>query len=424
MLIEFRVANHRSIREEQILSMEAHGKFDDPADERPRQTSHKQPLLPVAALYGANASGKSNVLSAFDFMQDAVLWSSRGWEPDDGIPREPFAWGTPLNEPSLFEVHFVVKQSRYRYGFVVDDRIVREEWLDAWPNSRKERWFHRDEQRFTFGTRLQDVPKVIEEATRPNALFLSTAVQLKQDRLLPIMQWFSNIYVILPSGPGRRPSTEIPREIRRLLPTRKFRRPTVSEGPSLLLQLHKADPRHRQQFIEFIKQADIGVLDIRLVPDSGRASGYRTILKHACEVEDAWLDLEEESQGTQTLYAMTSHFLAAVENGSLVLVDELEASLHPKIAEAIVRQFNSPETNPHGAQLIFTTHDTNLLGNLDGDPPLRRDEVWLTEKDASGGTVLYPLTDLKPRKAENLERGYLQGRYGAIPFLNFNLAPR
>lgn len=103
--------------------------------------------------------------------------------------------------------------------------------------------------------------------------------------------------------------------------------------------------------------------------------------------------------------------------GGLLVFDELERGLHPALAQQIIRQFNDPRTNPRNAQIIFTTHDTNLLGTMFGEPALRRDQVWLTEKDAEGATVLYPLTDYKPRKAENLERGYLQGRYGAIPFV-------
>lgn len=422
MLIEFRAANHRSIREEQVLSMEAHGKFDDPADERPREVkNHAKPLLPVAALYGANASGKSNILSAFDFMRDAVLTSSRIWAPEEGVPRDPFVWGNIRNEPSLFEVHFVTEESRYRYGFVVDDQTVREEWLDAWPNSKKQRWFTRDEQRFTFGPRLQDVPKVIEEATRPNALFLSTAVQLSQQSLEPIYRWFRNMHGLFPVDASRgRRSTYRHHRHAAIQIIRDW-----TAGQSQMFDMEDGSkPLDGRQYVEFMRQADIGILDIRSIRDESRRERFRIELKHACDVDNAWLALEEESQGTQTLFDMTMPLLAAVENGSLVFVDELEASLHPKIAEAIVRQFNSPETNPRGAQLIFTTHDTNLLGNLDGDPPLRRDEVWLTEKDASGGTVLYPLTDLKPRKAENLERGYLQGRYGAIPFLNFDMTPQ
>ncbi len=132
--------------------------------------------------------------------------------------------------------------------------------------------------------------------------------------------------------------------------------------------------------------------------------------------------MEQESQGTQTLFRIGMPILEAIETGSVLLVDELESSLHPALAREIVRQFNDLASNPHKAQLIFTTHDTNLLGDMLGDPVVKRDQIWLTEKDNQGATVLYPLTDYKPRDAENLERGYLQGRYGAIPFLgNFSL---
>jgi AAA15 family ATPase/GTPase len=109
--------------------------------------------------------------------------------------------------------------------------------------------------------------------------------------------------------------------------------------------------------------------------------------------------------------------LRALEDGNPLVVDELEASLHPILALQIVKLFNNPLQNPKNAQLLFTTHDTNLLGSILDGPALRRDQVWLTEKDKSGATVLYPLTDFQPRRSENLERGYLQGRYGAIPFL-------
>ena len=139
--------------------------------------------------------------------------------------------------------------------------------------------------------------------------------------------------------------------------------------------------------------------------------------QHQNDAGDAWLPLEEESRGTHTLFQLALPILVAIEQGLLVVVDELEASMHPNLAEHLVRQFNDPVTNPRNAQLIFTTHDTNLLGNLSGSPVLRRDQVWLTEKDTDGASVIYPLTDYKPRQDENVERGYVQGRYGAIPYL-------
>ena len=181
-------------------------------------------------------------------------------------------------------------------------------------------------------------------------------------------------------------------------------------------------------FRTLLRNADLGILDLRVnksesddLPRRSRTRGIQ--LKHQSEFDDAWLPLEDESRGTQTLFRLALSILQAIEEGGILLVDELEASLHPALAQQIVRQFNDPVANPRNAQLIFTTHDTNLLGTTLGEPALRRDQVWLTEKDNEGATVLYPLTDYKPRKAENLKRGYLQGRYGAIPFLgDFHLA--
>jgi len=180
-------------------------------------------------------------------------------------------------------------------------------------------------------------------------------------------------------------------------------------------------------FRGLLKKADVGIVDLRVEKngtDDKRRGVPRFFLRHQSKSDDAWLPLEEESRGTQMLFHMALSILQVLQNGGVLLVDELERSLHPMLAREIIRQFNDPTANPQNAQIIFTTHDTNLLGTTCGEPALRRDQVWLTEKDVEGATVLYPLTDYKPRKAENLERGYLQGRYGAIPFLgDFLVAP-
>jgi AAA15 family ATPase/GTPase len=162
-------------------------------------------------------------------------------------------------------------------------------------------------------------------------------------------------------------------------------------------------------------------VDIRLERNESNDGYSRTqyFLQHVVStVEDnAWLPLDEESHGTQTMFRIALPILSALDTGSVLLVDELESSLHPLLAIQIVKLFNNPATNPKNAQLIFTTHDSNLLGTTLGPSVLRRDQVFLTEKSDEGASVVYPLTDYKPRKSENLERGYLQGRYGAIPFL-------
>ena len=175
-------------------------------------------------------------------------------------------------------------------------------------------------------------------------------------------------------------------------------------------------------FRALLQNADVGILDVKVEYDERKTTNHtfktpRFVFRHTTESADAWLPLEAESRGTQTLFRMALPIIQAMRTGGTLVVDELEASLHPMLAAKIIQQFNDPKTNPKNAQLIFTTHDTNLLGRTFDEPLLRRDQVWFTEKDKNGATILYPLTNYKPRKAENLERGYLQGRYGAIPFL-------
>ena len=209
MLVEFRVENHRSLRDEQVLTMEA-GRVGNDADPRPRRVpGHAQSLLPVAGLYGANASGKSNVLSALAFMRDAVLYSHRHWSPDEGVPRDPFAWGPARTAPSMLEVTVLVDGVRYEYGFSASDDCFLEEWLYAWPNGKKQVWFERDSNAFKFGDHLTGENRLIEDVTRPNALFLSAAVQHRHTQLLPIFSWFGSLEPIkLPVGrhslPGHR----------------------------------------------------------------------------------------------------------------------------------------------------------------------------------------------------------------------------
>ncbi len=422
MLIEFRVENHRSLRDEQVLTMEA-GRVGDDADRRPRRVQgYGESLLPATALYGANASGKSNVLSALAFMRNAVILSQRAWSPDEGVPREPFAWGPKRHEPSLFEVSFLCADVRYQYGFLASDEAFLEEWLYAWPNGKKQTWYTRDITKpINFGENLKGENKLIGEVTRPNALFLSAAAEHGHPQLTRIFSWFGSLQVVNVSvgGGGRFVASGMRTES---WLARQLEDAAIEARQQMLFSREALDETLLDRFRALLRNADIGIVDLRVSKnesdDSPRLSRSRRIqLKHQSEVDDAWLLLEDESRGTQTLFRLALPILQTVEEGGILLVDELEASLHPALAHHIVRQFNDPTANPRNAQIIFTTHDTNLLGTTVGEPALRRDQVWLTEKDNEGATVLYPLTDYKPRKAENLERGYLQGRYGAIPFL-------
>ncbi len=419
MLIEFRVENYRSLREEQVLSMEA-GRGGDASDDRPRHVAGVNlDLLPVVALYGANASGKTNVLSALAFMRDAVLESANKWNPDEAIPRVPFAWGASKSQPSLFEVTFELDSIRYQYGFQLTEESIVEEWLFAWPHGKKQTWFERDGSTFKFGENLQGDNKLLQGVTRKNALFMSTAAQFGHPQISSIVKWF-HTFELLNLDLGHNST---------------FKDFHTEFGIAELFgSLHKGflktftEPellRHR--FMTLLRTADLGINDIKVESrktTDGRPPFEIIQINHQAGDDDAWLRASQESKGTQTLLRFALPIVQAIQTGSVLLCDELESSLHPVMAQTIVRQFNDPVTNPLNAQLIFTTHDTNLLGTTLGDEPaLRRDQVWLTEKNAEGATVLYPLTDFKPRKQENLERGYIQGRYGAVPYLGrFTLA--
>ncbi len=421
MLIEFRVENHRSIREEQALTLVA-GRGGDPDDSRPRRVSGvADPLLPAAALYGANASGKSNLLMAMAFLRDAVMYSHRSWSPEGGVPRDPFAWGD-VATPSLFEMTAVIDGTRFEYGFTTDGLAFLEEWLHAWPLGHKQVWFERERQDIKFGDKLKGENRVVAEVTRPNALFLSASAQLQHEQLRPVYRWISRIQV--ESLPTMRPRP-------RSLSWARLGLSAEGEQATLLPHLEEGVREARLAgLLELLRAADVGILDVKLVmeespyPARGPSAGVRRRIYLCHQGSDAgWLPLEEESHGTQTIFHLAAPLLEVIERGGVLVVDELEKSLHPLLAQLIVRQFNDPTLNPKNAQLIFSTHDTNLLGTMSGEPTLRRDQIWLTEKDKQGATQIYPLTDYQPRKQENVERGYLQGRYGAIPFLGSLVPP-
>jgi AAA15 family ATPase/GTPase len=406
MLIEFRVENHRSLREEQVLSLEA-ASIGSSDDARVRKVAgYNKPLLTSAVIYGANASGKSNVLDAMAFACDAVANSHPHWDANVGIQRRPFAWGEARSLPSLYEVVFIRESLKFQYGFTIDDKKVCEEWLYAWPNQRKQVWFEREGQVFKFGDKLRGQNETISKLTRDNSLFLSAARQNNHQQLAHVYFWLSDLQTA---------------KVSRSWP---FRQGHHIRHLDYLPFPQDYDERVFAIMRPLLQAADLGIVDVRL-----REAGWagETVsrenwsdviqLRHSTDENDSWLNIEEESRGTQALFRYAWPIVDALETGGLLLIDELESSFHPLLALAVLNIFQNPDTNPNNAQLIFTTHDTNLLGTTLGEPAMRRDQVWFTEKDSTGATRLYPLTDYKPRQVENLERGYLQGRYGAIPFL-------
>jgi hypothetical protein len=386
MLIRFRASNFRSLRDEVELSMVASSE-DDPASVVPCEALGLS-LLRVAAIYGANAAGKSNVLAAMAFMSEAVRDSRRVWKPEGPIPCQPFLLDQN-EDPSFFEADFFLEGVRYRYGFRLDSQSILGEWLYAYPSRRSQRWFSREEDAaFTFGKQLKGHHRAIEPLTRKNTLFLSVAAENNHPALSPIYTWLArNLHMTN-------------RELYRTLTIW-----TLGKG---------RDEDFQARLLHFLTQADLGIVGWDISRrEPGRREFPEIELRHrsGSEAQEISIPFREESQGTQAWFTLGAMLLRTLDSGAVLTVDELDASLHPHLALEVVRIFQDPARNPRNAQLIFNTHDTNLLRSL------RRDQIWFVEKDEGGATHLYPLTDFKPRKGENLERGYLQGRYGAIPFL-------
>lgn len=378
MLLRFRFSNVLSFRSEQELSFVAAPLADRAAMLIP-STAAQYGVLPALGIFGANASGKTNVLKALAFMSSAVEHSYRAWDPAGGIPRQPFKLSRPaLEEPSTLAVDFLLNGIRHQYGFVVDSNVVCEEWLYVYPNGKKQAWFIRKhDSPISFSSKMHGENRAIEALTRPNSLFLSTAAQNNHGALTPVYRWFSDqldfVYADRQGLAGRTASL-------------------CSEAAV------------RSAISEILSQADLGILGIEALP--------KLKLSHRTDGPPVLFDLDDESRGTAAFVSLLGPVLDTRRQGGLIAIDELDAHLHPLLALRLIELFTSREHNKSGAQLIFTTHDTNLF------KALRRDQIWFTEKKDDGASTLYPLTDFKPRRDENLQNGYLQGRYGAIPFVD------
>jgi hypothetical protein len=397
MLLRFRASNVLSFRRELELSLVA-TEFNEgtamPAGFR--SEGRDVAFLPVLAIYGANASGKTNVLSALRWMRFAVLNSVTEWSKQTGVPREPFALDPAARgEATLLEVDLVLSGVRHVYGFEVSDDRIETEWLHVYPHGRRQVWFERDADvdgdapiRFP-GEGLKGPRTELIALTRPNALFLTVAASFNHPQLSPVHRWFAeNLWFTNPR----------PDEPRRHAYTRRL----------------LADPAMRGRIESLLRTADLGVLSVEV---EERETGLPRIrLAHRTSSDPVTLDFDrQESQGTQAWLALIGPMLSALDGGSVLLVDELDSSLHPVLVAEAIRMFNDPDANPHGAQLVCTLQDVTLLGSVHASRPLDRDQVWLTTKDRMGESELYPLTDAHPRKEESLERGYLRGRYGGIP---------
>ncbi len=417
MLIEFTVSNFLSFKERKSMSLQATSIKDHP--DNPPIITERYKLLKGAVIYGANASGKSNFVKAMSTMRRLVLKSFEKSSTQD-LDITPFLLHTGSeSEPSLFEVLFLVNNIRYRYGFEVDNTSVRSEWLfEAKKNIEKPLFIRESDGIEVFPTFKEG--KDLEEKTRDNTLFLAVVDQFNGTISKAIMQWFNNFITI--SG----------------LSHESYKAVTFK-------MLENEDQKPVLQ--NFYNRLDLGFDDIKIVkktfdpnelpkdlPEAlvkqmvtdfeGKTFiGVKTLHKkyndkNEIEMLEEFDMRSQESSGTNKIFNISGPIFDVLSDGGVLIIDELDASLHPLLTLAVTKLFNSKEHNLKNAQLVFSTHDTNLLyyGNY------RRDQVFFVEKDIYGASDLYSLADYsengkKIRNDSSFEKDYIQGRYGAIPYI-------
>jgi hypothetical protein len=425
MLIEFRIGNFRSFAETQTFSLVASADTRHPDNCIPFRKLH---LVKSAAIFGANASGKSNLIKAIWFMREFVSSATR--YIGEEIPVIPFRLDPDLRgKASFFEATFVMWDVRYQYGFTVTSNRVQDEWLIAYPKGRPqhllERRFDLETQQTTWAFRgeLQKEAALLKEHTRDNALALSRGADFNIVPLTTVFGWFLRMAATSPA----------------LLFTQTAAR-------------FNSDATFREKVLRLMRHADLGISDLEVseklsgavnVPSVPVVTSYvptgvppnkwttnqalqfggrlfispdftiQSIHRSSTGEAVQFNFLEAESNGTLRFFALAGPCVDALEYGKLLVIDELDCSMHPALTAKLVELFQTADANPHGAQLVFSTHDSTLM-----DLELfRRDQIWIVEKDSAGASGLSSLYDFeeKPRNNEAVQQRYLAGRYGGVP---------
>jgi len=424
MLLRFGFENLHSFRDRTELSFVATALQDDPPYLLSAPgTAHG--VAPAMALFGANASGKSNIVNTMGFFWTELRDSFKR-DPSAPIPRSPFLLRREARlQPSRLDCDVLVDGVRLHYGFEVDDASVTEEWLYAWFTHRRTVLFHRqgsDRAGWYFGHSLGGRNAQIADFTRDNTLFFSVAAQHNHPLLRGLHTKLTAAVVIGDASPAQ-----------------------------ALRFLNADDPvlqeAGRDEVKRFLREADLGITDLRLIsPDEkmstlydqmatvlgipeeerdknrvlariqhqmavDRRKTYVLELGHQAEHGVEFLAEESESLGTRTLLKLLKPVLSALASGTCLVLDELGSGLHPRLSAALLELFTSERSNPNGAQLLFTTHDDQLMDLL------RRDEIGLVEKDALGCSTLRSLSDYEIRQRDNWRKGYEAGRFGAVPII-------
>lgn len=410
MLLKFTFKNFRSFKDENILDMTATKVTELSYHVR---KIGKEKMLPITAIYGANASGKTNVINALAFMRMCVIHSHL-FDTKVNIEKLKYPYNDSIkfsfidnneNAFSIFEVVFILpNKKRYIYGFKIDKKGFKEEWLQLIKsNNECSNIIIREDYKLTsYNTRQKDIRKNIAVSLSNTSLILSLGSVLKDNLLITIYNWFNSIDII------------------------DFGIPVLDTIISkTIISSDLVTGKLKDTFLNYLSSFDKSIVDYSIEEyfnnDVGQTK-YRIYTHHKIfnSNELKKLPLVAESSGTQKMIALFLHFYDAICNGYIILIDELNAKLHPLLVRLILNMFANPTTNPNNAQLIFTTHDSWLMkSNI-----LRRDEIWFTEKDDNDISILYSLVEFKDndgkiiRKDENYEKNYLLGKYGAVPQLS------
>jgi uncharacterized protein len=411
MLIGFKVRNFRSFADEQAFYFTTSSDREHAATHCMNTGMKAVPRLSKSAIiFGPNGSGKTNLITAFAVMRDMVLHSTT-FSADEFTERyTPFRLGGGAHGATACEIDVLLNQIRYRYAFSYDHERVLTERLLVYSTGKSQRWFERGwdesvqrESWLPFSQSFGGPRAMWRDATRSSALFLTTAAQLNAKQLAPLFSWFEHgIEIVDPSEPAN--MSRVATSLR--------------------------DATFRSQMLGFLHAADIRVTGVRVPePESapepthawfvspkqpkGVPETSRVQFSHSCGGSSVWLDAADESSGIKRLACLFGPMLAAIENGKLLLIDEFDVSIHPLVARYLLQLINDPNVSSRGAQLLFTSHNTTLMDvNI-----LRRDEIWLMTLDEKDASVLKPVWrhPAPPRKHELIGKGYLRGRYGAVP---------
>lgn len=427
MLVEFSVANYRSFKERVTLSMEATAIVSHPSslDAQNRfAVGANVHLLASAAIYGANASGKSNLIAALDFMRTFVVSSVQETTGEQPIAVEPFLLSTETKDaPSHFEIVFLVADVQYRYGFELTSEQVLREWLYRLGSRREATLFTREHGTFTVNARQFREGRGLEERTRPNALFLSVVAQFNGEVAGALVRWFAKLMILR----GLEAQLERTR-FRRIFNNHPYRRAVETLITSLDTGISALTAEQRplslatgNKGLEAIAQAVTATLAEHGEPleQTHILTAHSVYDAEGREVGSIAFDLDkQESDGTRRLFTLALPLMQALVEGRILVIDKLDVRLHPNLALELIRLFHHPEGNERHAQLVFTTHNTNLLSAK----LFRRDQVWFVEKSRQGASDLYSLVEYRldgkiVRNDASFEKDYIAGRYGAVPFI-------